>query len=359
MTKFLLNTRTSWNEPSRARHQLAFTLSKKNKVYFISANKVGFPKIEISKINEGLYLIQPYWIINNKLRFRTPIINELFQLWMFRKIRRNFNENIRVINFDHTAYLIHLYFTNVIYYCNDNFIRKSTGKIWFIMKYHKFTERIVLKKSSFCVSASFFLQKKLAKFNSNSFLLLHGAPDIYYNVNISDSFDDVRKKIVYVGWLSKMNFDWAKELSKNKNYDIYMIGHYSQHERKILQDDNVVIMGEKKGEELYAILNTADAFIAPYKIGKETKKVYSMPNKFWLYFRFGRPTITCKIDNLIKVPDGFIYQASSKQDFINNVKLAIDSDNIELRKARIDFAKKNTWNNRVLQLHKIYQIYNR
>ncbi len=86
-TAYLINTRTRWEEPPRARHQVAETLAIRNEVYFVAASKIGFPRIEVTNLHNNLYLIQPYWFIDYRLRFRLFIVNELYQTWLFSKFQ--------------------------------------------------------------------------------------------------------------------------------------------------------------------------------------------------------------------------------------------------------------------------------
>jgi hypothetical protein len=53
---YLINTITSWDEPPRARHQVAQAVAKNHKVYFIARNEFGVPKILEADI---MRLIEP------------------------------------------------------------------------------------------------------------------------------------------------------------------------------------------------------------------------------------------------------------------------------------------------------------
>ena len=137
MRTFLLITKTYWEEPPRVRHQVAQALAKNHKVIFVAANKFGLPKINTQKISDNYTVIQPYFPLNMKIRYRLPIINEIYQWWLFSKLKRQGQESI-VINFDYTANLLYKYFKKYIYYCHDNFVaiskRLNPG---FISRYHQ------------------------------------------------------------------------------------------------------------------------------------------------------------------------------------------------------------------------------
>ena len=72
--KYLINTITAWDEPPRARHQVAEAIAKNNEVIFIARNERGKPRIETSIINENLTVITPFFPIDYRLRYRLTII---------------------------------------------------------------------------------------------------------------------------------------------------------------------------------------------------------------------------------------------------------------------------------------------
>lgn len=352
--EFLLITRTDWNEPPRARHQLAKALAKNYKVVFIAINTTGKPSLEVNKVHKNLIIITPSWYINGKIVFRIPLINEVYQMWLFSKLKKEY-KNFRVINFDPSAALIHKYFDNVVYFCNDNFLDSKRSKSVLVSKYISITQKIVAKNAQFCVSTSYYLRDTLSKYNKNSHLLLTAA----VNINTKIPKFNIKKKyfnIVYVGWLFKLNRQWILDLAKNNNYTIYLIGpNANVNIEEFQKTSNIIITGTKKGNDLYHYLMEADVCIAPYNIDDDTKKAYTMPNKFWLYIYFGKPVVTCEIKNIYKeIPDKFIYQAKNSIDFTRKIATSINENTIFLTEKRKIFIQKNTWDNRVNQLIYLY-----
>lgn len=368
--KFLINTRTDWNEPPRARHQLTEALADDNEVVFVSSNQFGFPKIKELVINTNLKILTINWFLNGKIRFRIPFINELYQLWLFRKIKKNYKIDI-VINFDHTASLIHKFFKNTIYYCNDDFHTNDIAKLFIIKQYFKITEKIVAKNSKICFSVCDFLNNKLLNYNPNSYISLTAITN--KDIQLVDlKFNKNNKPvIVYVGWLNKIEESWIANITLKGNYIIYLIGPGSndfeekickyipkdkilnisnKSENKDLDDTEgkiLILTGSKKGIELSHYLNKADVFIAPYKMDNLTEEVYAMPNKFWLYLAYGKPIVSCNIKSLNELPEKFVYFSSNEYEFLNNIDKSLLEDNEELRLRRNNYAKQNTWKHRV------------
>ena len=360
--KYLINTITSWDEPPRARHQVAKALAKKNNVILIARNELGKPGVVVTQLEKNLKLITPYFPIDYRIRYRLPIINEIYQNWLFKKLSIEY-KNVRVINFDHTATQIYKYFDNVIYYCNDEYLKYYLTKSLLVLFYHYLTEKVVSKKALFCIGVCGYLKNKLLNSNPNSFLIYLGAPSIDYKRYSGIAVRNNNKykiHICYVGTFARINVKWIKYLlSHNENWYLTMIGHPSKNiKRQFINYNNISFIGVKKYDELYDYIANMDICIAPYMTGKNINKVVSIPNKFWLYLAFGKPIITCNIPNL-KSNNTFVYQSQCAENFINNIELAISENTEKLIRQRIEFARKNTWNNRIEKLLIIYSIYDK
>lgn len=355
---FLFITRTNWDEPPRARHQLARSLAKTHNVIFVCLNTTGKPGISITNPEKNITLISPSWWINGKITMRIPIINELYQNWLF-KILMSRYRNCHVINFDVTAASLDRYFKNFVYYCGDNFLTTNRSKSRFVSLYWYLTQKMVAQKADFCTGVSKFIQKKLAQYNKKSYLLLTGAIPVPLTDVISAENKNEEKNIVYVGWLTKLNIHWVTELSNNRNYRIFLIGPFiKKHVKYFKGIDNIKITGEKTGDELNPYLIPADVCIAPYINSKDTEEVYTMPNKFWLYLSFGKPIVTLRIRNLTDLPDKFVYQSKDLPEFIANVEKAILDNSQVFSEKRIDFIQNNTWDYRVKELLRLYKANN-
>jgi len=353
--RFLLLTRTDWNEPPRSRHQLARSLAKNHTVIFVSANILGKPGLEYSINEKNITVVSPTWFIQNKLLWRLPFLNELYQVWLYSKLKRKYSDCI-IINFDVSSSLLSFYFNNIIFYCGDNFLATNRSKLFLISVYWFFTQKLIAQQAIFCVSVSTYLQQKMAKYNNSSYLLLTAAGDTPNTENIYLKNKKIKKNILYVGWIAKLEFDWVIELSKNSDYNIIIIGPGSHIQKLLLERyKNIDLTGPKTGEELIPYLSNADVCIAPYVDNLDTEKVYTMPNKFWLYLSYGKPIVTRKINNLANLPDCFVYQSKDLSAFIKNINKAISDNSQALFEQRQIFISKNTWDNRTKEIKNLIE----
>ena len=358
---YLINTITSWDEPPRARHQVAQALAKNYKVYFIARNEFGIPKLAWNIINPNLTVIKPYFPVDYRIRYRMPVINEIYQNWLFRKLSHSFKKP-RVINFDYTATQIFKYFprNRIIYYCNDDYIGNSSYRFKAIDYYHSFVENQAIKKSHICVGTSDFLYQKLLKKNVNSYLIPLGAPDdispkwqVYKNNKKSEKI-----RVVCLGFLSerKVDIEYVVACLETGKFEIDFIGPYdASFKGKFERYTQVNFLGSKIGDDLYSALSRANVCIAPYNLKRINRGV--TPNKMWLYLCLGKPVVITKLPNLKKYifEKDLIYQADNKKEFVNSVITAFNNDSRENCYKRINYAHKNSWRKRLDCLLKLIE----
>ena len=75
-----------------------------------------------------------------------------------------------------------------------------------------------------------------------------------------------------------------------------------------------------------------------------TKSV--VPAKLFQYLACGRPVISNLLPKLINLPEKFVYQASSEQEFILYTKKSVNEDTHDLYNQRINFAMNHDWESR-------------
>ncbi|MBN1180896.1 MAG: glycosyltransferase [Bacteroidales bacterium] len=367
MPKFLINTFTFWEEPPRARHQVTFALAKKYPVTFISANKFGIPRLKSSIIHEKLTVITPYFPIINKIRYRLPIINELYQHWLFKQLVKKY-KNYEVINFDYTATVIYKYFTNVIYYCNDSFVAISNHiNPSFIAKYHKKCESTVAQKAKFCVAVSSILQEKLLRYNPNSIEIPLGSPDIN-ELKIPLNYKPIKNKVINVGLVCFMNihiisYNILNLLLKDEDISLTIIGPIEEKFLSYIERrDKLVLKGPLIGEQLYYAINTFDVTIAPYsaRLSSDMNSGVGTGSKMYQYFALGKPVVISYMAGLTKLnlPDKFLYVANSEDSFASLVHKAYKENSEELIIQRANYAKNSTWEKRMEKLIDYYNTYN-
>ena len=78
------------------------------------------------------------------------------------------------------------------------------------------------------------------------------------------------------------------------------------------------------------------------------------PVKIYEYFAAGKPVVTTKLKELDHIAN-LCYITKDKEEFLEKLDKAVNEDDEQLRKDRIDFASKNTWDDRFNLLYTILQ----
>lgn len=349
--KFLINTMTAWDEPPRARHQVTSALAKKYGVAFVAANKIGTPRIEYIRENNVL-LIQPYYPVNTKIRYRIPLINELYQRWLFYKLKNKFNQ-VDVINFDFTAYLIHQFFSKVYFYCNDNFtsISKKINH-YLVYKYHVYCEHKLASKAQLCVATSSVILEHVKQINSNTHELLLGGPNID-EFNVVPTSEKLEKEVINVGLVGfirnyNLSYQLINSILEKLSCTVTLIGPVEDDFlRNLKYRDRIILKGVLTGERLIEEVNKFDVAIAPYIDSKIDEGAF--PNKLLVYLALGKPIVVTDLLSLrnVKLPSKMIYTARNNDEFPDKIITAHNENNAHLIKRRIAYSKENTWDIRM------------
>lgn len=108
---------------------------------------------------------------------------------------------------------------------------------------------------------------------------------------------------------------------------------------------NIVFTGAKKLDELPAYLRCFDCAVIPFKCNKLTAGIY--PLKINEYLAAGRSVVTTNFSEDIASFNEHVYLASSHDDFLRKLSLALTDNSDEKKTQRTTAAAANTWELRV------------
>jgi hypothetical protein len=358
--KWVVNTLTSWDEAPRARHQVTNELVKSgDEVFFVERNKFGFFKVKQRKEKKDTHIITPYFPVGFQLRYRVPLINEFYQLWLFKKIRK-ITGQVPVINFDFSAHLLNLFFNRRIYYCNDEYIGNSKFSNFLINLYHKVCEKRVIKTSGFCISTSGYLTNKLLKYNSHVHEIQLGGPDLsgFHFKNLKNPEKGIH--VGFVGFIDERNISDTilNKLVNDESVQITLVGPADKDfVKRIGHPEKIKFTGTLINEDLYNIISTFDVAIAPYNLKK--KNPGATPNKLLHYLACGKPVVINELPNIknMNFPTRSVYVAKSENDFLTLVYLAVKENTREAETERRKYASENTWGKRIEKFKRIADDY--
>lgn len=350
--QLIINTITAWSEPPRARHQITWELLNLNyQVIYIEKNRSGFPGLNIREV-ENMTMITPSFFIGHKLRYRLPVLNELYQQWLYRKIRRLFGDQL-VVNFDFTAHRLDKHFSNVVYYCNDEQIGNSDYPNFLVNSYHRWCETLVIQQAKICFATSRYLTDKLSRINPASFEIPLGGPDpesLDYSGRSKVHGD--KKVVGLVGYITARNISTGliNRLLEVKDVSLVLVGPVDESfVRRIDDPSRIEFKGILKGEALYEAIMDFDVAIAPYEIKSLNPGATS--NKLFQYLACGVPVVISAIPNNRgkEFPEGTVYQVEDEDAFVPMVEKALSERNLGVEKSCREVAGKNTWKIRVEQ----------
>ena len=196
---------------------------------------------------------------------------------------------------------------------------------------------------------------KLFKNNKNVHWIPNGVDvEKFKNYNLKFKIKDQRSQIVkkpiigYVGTLQdRIDFELISYLSeKNPDKSIVLIGPTWSDAKidEIKNKENIYLLGRIKYQELPNYLNNFDVAIIPHKINKFTKSMN--PMKLYEYLACGKPVVTTPVAGIDNFKD-LISIASTKEEFNNKIQLALQNNNKDLEKKRIESVRDYSWKSRV------------
>lgn len=161
---------------------------------------------------------------------------------------------------------------------------------------------------------------------------------------------DKRKSVGYLGNLSNF-FDWKMMFdvcSEKLDVDFFFHGQLElkNDENKVYFEKinslpNTYFSGRVTREQGAAAISCYDALIIPFVINDAMHAVN--PLKLWEYFALGTPVISSPMD-AIQIPQPDLYIASTKDEWINYINLALaETDNAPARERRVAMAKSVSW----------------
>ncbi|MHA8053748.1 glycosyltransferase family protein [Aquirufa sp. OSTEICH-129A] len=352
-TLVVITTETSWNEIPRMRHHVALQLAKQNNILFVELD--SSKKKSLNIFSDSIAILNLGGYIRGLNRFY--FLKSIFDLYQARKIKNVVDKidspNKVILNFKFDFHQIYFAFSWDLkyYFMNDDFISMSSSSR---QKNHRRKQqyKTISKSSRIFLSADALAS--LIEEDNKEISVIYSGHD--FEINNSILIKSNSKPILcFMGFIhDNLEFEWLESLAKTNFYEIRLIGPVENPYIKLRFEkfENIKFYDALVGVELQHFLQKADAFLMPYK-NLQVNTVSSVPAKLFQYLACGKPIISNKLPNLIKLPSYFVYQANSGEDFVNMVSMALKNDNEDNYKNRILFAAENTWSKRGEKINEI------
>lgn len=228
----------------------------------------------------------------------------------------------------------------VIYDCMDYHAGFSTNSDEMLIQ-----ENALFSKSDLVVVSSTFLELE-ARRHRDDVLVVRNACDYVYFSEAPPSRNE-RPVVGYYGAIADwFDSDLVADLAvRHPEWDFVLVGStYKANTSRLLELDNLVLTGEKPYSEIRDWLGRFDVTILPFKRTALTEA--TNPVKAYEILASGRPLVSVPLPEMQALAP-FVRLAATVQEFEREIDAALKENGNELRSQRKQFARENTWDNRV------------
>ncbi|HUF17879.1 MAG TPA: glycosyltransferase [Thermoanaerobaculia bacterium] len=210
------------------------------------------------------------------------------------------------------------------------------------------SERRLVREADLVVVTAARLFEKYESATRNLVLARNAADfERFHRAKPGNLLDDIPHPIVgYFGAIA----DWfdlelmiglARERPK---YSFVLIGGvFGLDMRDLEYLGNVHLLGQQPYEQMPSYLSSFDACIIPFKVNAITEA--TDPVKFYEFISQGKPVVSTTMPELYSYAD-LLYIASSQEDFLGKLDLALRENDPSLKARRLEVARANTWSAR-------------
>lgn len=306
------------------------------------------------------------WIKNNTIyNWLNKINNKKFARSITKAIKRLGFKNVILFNDNdifRCFYLKELLQPAIsIYYSRDYLLFVDYWNL-----HGKKLEPELMKKSDICVANSTYLANYCKQYNSNSYYVGQGCDlEVFTNkqyLPVPDDILNLQKPIIgYVGALQSIRLDMGlleHIANKRPEWDIVLVGPEDEQFKasNLHHIKNVHFLGSKDPEMLPAYINSFNVCLNPQLINQVTTGNY--PRKIDEYLAMGKPVVATQTEAMSVFAD-YTYLCKTFEDYLLNIKQALEEDSRQLQQQRVQFAGTHTWENSVKEIYKaITQIEN-
>ena len=339
----------------RPQHIISKFAERGHRIFYFTVNLRELEKpYEIKELGNNIYQIElssPKYFDIYKDKLDENTIN--FLINSFNKLRHDIKlDAFCFVEFPTWTHLVlklrdHFGF-KIIFDCLDDFESFPN-----VIKERKNEEEILMKESDLVLTTSHRLLTKAEKFTKKTLYLPNaGEFDHFKKTQKDNILKNYKKPIIgYFGSIAEWFDNEIIEFVAQKRPDLtfVMIGNtYGSDIRKLNEFENVNFLGERPYSELPKYLQEFDVCLIPFKITPLIQATH--PVKIYEYFAAGKPVVCTNMPELHYF-ENLCYIAQSKMEFLEKIDYALNEKDADIKKKRIEFASKNTWDHRFDKLY--------
>ncbi len=310
---------------------------------------------KLERFSDSLFILRSFPVLPFFKKY--PIINKFDNIIIYRRIK----EILKEINFNPIlvwAYppffpeALKCFNSKIVYDCVDDY-SSLPGLInsAYVLKLEQRTVEIADRIIS---TDNTRLVERIKAFGKEPVIVSNGVDYKLFSgfLNKKEALD-IKKRIIYIGNVSYwFDLELIRKVADSfKDYEITIIGFASKEALKIFQKiPNLAFVGKLKQEQIVPILTESSVAIIPFKVNDLTKS--TDPLKVYEYLAAGVPVVSTPVGSIDRLP---ILIGNTQEEFIEKIKVAINTDSMQKRKARSDYAKAFSWENKYKKIEEILQ----
>ena len=234
----------------------------------------------------------------------------------------------------------------VLYDCSDDYEQfpgapKDIGE----------TERELLLRADLVSCTSAHLLEKARNIRPDAFL---SGPAVDYErfASLQDHDPDGEVSTVcFFGRVSleRIDFDALRAIA-GAGFELRILGDLGSVEKNPFEMPGFDYRGEVSHAGLPSALGGVDAFVLPYKVNALTRSI--SPAKTYECLATGKPVVAAHLPAMRDLA-GYVYLAHRKEDYVDVLRNLQSLETEEKRRARIELARKNSWDIRFSELEEV------
>jgi glycosyltransferase involved in cell wall biosynthesis len=210
------------------------------------------------------------------------------------------------------------------------------------------TERELLRRADLVSCTSTRLLEKVRPSRPDAFL---SGPAVDYERFRVLQEDRPRKEVrsvCFFGHVSAERTDFfVLRAIAGAGFEVQLVGGLGRIDQGVMEIPGIRYEGEVPHVELPAALAGVDAFVLPYKVNDLTQGI--APAKTYECLATGKPVVAAPLPALEELT-GFVYLAEAPEDYVEVLRSMGDLETNEKRRARIELARKNSWEARFREI---------
>ncbi len=223
-------------------------------------------------------------------------------------------------------------------------------------EYIRSLDRELTETSNLVLYVDAVMHQEGLALNPNSMLIGHGVDfDFFSEAENSDFVPEdiaqIPKPIVgYFGDICDKGFDFELYIEMARSLphaSFVLVGPLSSEVSALYEVPNVHILGQKPYEMIPHYGKLFDVALLPWKVNKWV--THSYPVKIKEYLALGNPFVSIDIPALADFRD-VTYLADTHEEYIQQVKRALDDNDPSRRAARKDSVRQETWDFKAKQI---------